>query len=488
MYGIVFVLLGNLSGNAIAFGTYIMVAANRTNPSHGQILALAIGALTLAVAIHIFSRKGGIFLNNAFAVLKVAILLAVFVLGMVKVGGHRLGGDPPATSNFHPKSSFVSQRKDVASYVDSLLYVFYSYSGFQQPFYVLAEVSQPRRVFPKYTLIAMGITTFLFIGVNVAFFSVVPKDVQFEKPGSDMATLFFARTFGTDVAERVMAAVIAFSIFGNILVMTFTASRVKQEIAKEGILPFSLYFATSSDSLVASISSLWRKTCSPSEDEKFLHHVTEDSVLDHSEQTPIAGLLLHWVTSLLLIAVTVALTPSTAYSALVTLYSYVIVVGMGMVCSFGLLLQYLNSFSKDRKRLNRANEWSWIEHANFKPFPYPIHAVIYFLVSTFLIIAAIVARPGEGSPFSYKGLHIAWYVVPAIGLSTPLWGCIWWLGLHVVMKFRRRTLVVTRAPFIVPDDEDPGQFVQLSELVDQEWLSSVPVVRRSPAASLDERY
>ena len=83
-----------------------------------------------------------------------------------------------------------------------------------------------------------------------------------------MATVFFTEVFGNDLAPRVMSGFIAFSIFGNIVVMTFTASRgttfprnvmealtkgyrlclsptVKQEIAKEGVLPFSLFFATS---------------------------------------------------------------------------------------------------------------------------------------------------------------------------------------------------------------------------------------------------
>ena len=40
-----------------------------------------------------------------------------------------------------------------------------------------------------------------------------------------MATVFFEDVFGNDVAPRVMAGIIAFSIFGNIVVMTFTASR-----------------------------------------------------------------------------------------------------------------------------------------------------------------------------------------------------------------------------------------------------------------------
>ena len=84
-----------------------------------------------------------------------------------------------------------------------------------------------------------------------------------------MATVFFREVFGNDLAPRVVSGIIAFSIFGNIVVMTFTASRgmlqpslyqghssmsanppalhtVKQEIAKEGVLPFSLFFASSS--------------------------------------------------------------------------------------------------------------------------------------------------------------------------------------------------------------------------------------------------
>lgn len=43
----------------------------------------------------------------------------------------------------------------------------------------------------------------------------------------DMATVFFREVFGTELAPRVMSGIIALSIFGNIVVMTFTASRGK---------------------------------------------------------------------------------------------------------------------------------------------------------------------------------------------------------------------------------------------------------------------
>ena len=40
-----------------------------------------------------------------------------------------------------------------------------------------------------------------------------------------MATVFFEDVFGNERAARVMSGIIAFSIFGNIVVMTFTACR-----------------------------------------------------------------------------------------------------------------------------------------------------------------------------------------------------------------------------------------------------------------------
>jgi hypothetical protein len=43
----------------------------------------------------------------------------------------------------------------------------------------------------------------------------------------DMATVFFREIFGNNVAPRVMDGIIAFSIFGNIIVQTFTACRGK---------------------------------------------------------------------------------------------------------------------------------------------------------------------------------------------------------------------------------------------------------------------
>jgi hypothetical protein len=79
-----------------------------------------------------------------------------------------------------------------------------------------------------------------------------------------------------------------------------------------------------------------------------------------------AALLLHWVSSLVLVAVTCKLTPSQAYKVLSDLYSYAILVVLGCLVSGGLL--YLK-WSPHR---------NWAELVNFKPWGGPTAAIVYW--------------------------------------------------------------------------------------------------------------
>ncbi|OCK89960.1 amino acid transporter [Cenococcum geophilum 1.58] len=462
VYGILFIVLGNLSGNAVAFGTYVMVAAGHSDPARGTVIGIAIGALTLCALLHIFSRRGGILINNIFATAKVLILMTIIILGFVKAGGGlKSKGTPAATENLNPNTSFHTNRHDVSSYANAFLYVFYTYSGFEQPFYVLSEVRNPRQVFPRYTITAMLIAITLFVLVNVSYYCVVPKEVylNLQHPESlDMATVFFRDLFGNVGAQRAMAGLIATSIFGNLLVMTFTAARVKQEIAKEGIIPFALFFAKGSTTPWARLRARWQNR-NP--------RPAQEAVESHLEQTPAAALGLHLFTSVFLVAITSMLNSGTAYSFLVSLYSYVIIVLLGFLVSGGLL--YI--------KFDKRREWKTISEGNFHPWLDPLHAIIYFAGTAFFMFATF-AKPAADSPFSTKYQQYAWYLTPAVGMSSLLWGVVWWCGLKGVMRYRRKDLVVKRVPYIVqdcgPDGTDNGEWVQRAELVDHEWIANVP--------------
>jgi amino acid transporter len=489
----VFVILGNISGNAVAFGIYCAIAAGKdplnsdeNNHCKGLVVGLAIMTLTICATIHIFSRRGGVLLNNIFAVIKISMVLVLAILGFVHAGGkylqafeigqtatsngttpdHRANAteinNAPKTNFDHP---FATQRHDLASYVNSFLFAMFSYTGFEQPFYVLSEVKKPRKVFPRYVLLGMITATLLYVLINVSYFFVVPKEVYTADPENslNMAGAFlhylFDNSYGEDTAGRVMAGLIAVSIFGNVIVMTFTAARVKQEIAKEGILPYSLFFATGHTTPLAWLKSRFTRPPYP----RRSHIGTTVNLENHLEKSPIAALTLHWATSVFLVLVTIPFEPADQYSFLTVLYSYVNLNVVGCLVSAGLLYLKIDSF------IHKSAGRDWNNRVSYMPWISPIHAVIYFCATAFFLCASYVP-PASGSTFGVDIQGYAWYIVPTIGISSILWGVVWWFGLKGLEWQRRRQLVVTRTPYIERDED--GGYVQKAELVEHDWITN----------------
>ena len=146
IYGFILIVLGNLTGNAVAFGFYIMEAAGLSGHD-SAIRGLAVAAMTFACLLHGSWRHGGIVVNNILALLKVLILLTIIILGFAASAGASFGNGPvhgetvdpvshKAPSNFDTHSSFSKPSNWTASYVQAILLIVHSYSGFEQPFYV----------------------------------------------------------------------------------------------------------------------------------------------------------------------------------------------------------------------------------------------------------------------------------------------------------------------------------------------------------------
>jgi amino acid transporter len=150
-FAIMFTLLYNLSGNAISFSIEAQIASGRYDPAEDgtpdrdTTIAIAIASLTSVVLLHAFSRRGGILINNAFAVVKIGLLLTVVCLGIAKAAG-RFPNKPESgesETNFKTNTqvihdnfrvgSFSNARSDAASWSNSLMLCMYSYSGCKSP-------------------------------------------------------------------------------------------------------------------------------------------------------------------------------------------------------------------------------------------------------------------------------------------------------------------------------------------------------------------
>lgn len=146
IFGVIYVIVGNLSGNAVALGIYILQAAG-IEGNDPLVRGLAVVSLTVACLLHASWRKGGIVVNNVLAVMKALVLVAIIVIGFAASAGASFGHGPvhgetvnpetqAKTSNFDTQTSFAFARNDPAGYAEAFLYVTYTFKGYEQPFYV----------------------------------------------------------------------------------------------------------------------------------------------------------------------------------------------------------------------------------------------------------------------------------------------------------------------------------------------------------------
>lgn len=239
------ILLGFSSGNAIAFGQFLVDACSSTMTSDSWVArGLGITCVGAAVLLHSFLPKWGVRLMNLMGTFKVVVMLVIAFSGFAALAGYRGTDDP---HNFDHSFS----KTDMARYGDGSFYAYsnaifgimYSFSGFESANYVLGEVRNPRRTLAIAAPLAVGTVTILYMLANVAYFAAVKKLDMVESPYV-VASLFFQNMFGESAAATALPAFVAVSSLGNVLATSFANSRLTQEMAKEGMLPFASFWAS----------------------------------------------------------------------------------------------------------------------------------------------------------------------------------------------------------------------------------------------------
>ncbi len=238
------VLLGFSSGNSLAFGRYVLLAAGHPMPDGWAPRSIGVFAITFVVLLHSIFPKWGLRLTNALGIFKVLVLLVIVFSGFAALAGHRLVPDPHNFDNIWAVEKGDGYGGGGAyAFATALLQVVYSYKGWENGNYVLGELKNPKRTLSIAAPIAVVGVTILYVLANVAYFAAIPK-ADLAKSEVIVAGLFFRNVFGESVAARSLPAFVAASNIGNVLAVSFAHSRVNQELAKEGILPYSSFWAS----------------------------------------------------------------------------------------------------------------------------------------------------------------------------------------------------------------------------------------------------
>lgn len=123
LFGISFIVLGNMAGNCINFAIWIVRAAGHDHVSDGAVRGIALGIATLSCFIHAFSRRGGILLNDVLAVIKVMILLLIIITAIIvaAAGDKVFHARDHFSDNMNIEAAFDDASGDAHSYASAFL-------------------------------------------------------------------------------------------------------------------------------------------------------------------------------------------------------------------------------------------------------------------------------------------------------------------------------------------------------------------------------
>lgn len=359
-------LLGWCSGNSILFGEAILNAAG-VEVTQWNSRGIGVGVVTFALLVNGIHIKTGLFIANGLGVIKIVIILFITVAGWVALGGGIRKHDFVDPHNF--RDAFAGKSPSGFGVVNALYNVIWSYVGYSNANYALAEIKNPvkvLRVAAPTAFISLGI---IYMFVNIAYFAVVPKE-EIAGSGRLLAASFFKYAF-SDAGEKAASVFIGLSALGNVLSVLFSQGRIVQQLGREGCLPFSLFFASSKPF-----------------------------------GTPLAGLFEHWCMCIIII---LAPPPGDAYNFVLNLISYPLNI-INTLISVGLLWVYW------QKRQGKM-EWN----------P-PIRATIpviafFFLVSLYLVVAPYIP-PTDGEEV-YKDMP--YWIHPVVTWGIFAIGFAYWV-------------------------------------------------------------
>ena len=123
-----------MAGNCLIFGIRTLEAAN-VEVTNSAVRGLAVAAATFACLIHALSRRGGIWLGNIFAVIKVMMLLLIIITGICAWAG-AFDTRSYAVDNMAVDNAFKNSASEAYGYTKAFLAVIFAWSGFDQPNYV----------------------------------------------------------------------------------------------------------------------------------------------------------------------------------------------------------------------------------------------------------------------------------------------------------------------------------------------------------------
>jgi APA family basic amino acid/polyamine antiporter len=222
-----------IAASAIGFSDYLTQAAPGLlhpglfgGPSEAVVMKKLYAILIIAAFTFLHTRglEAGARVQNALTGLKILLVVGLITAGFAVGKG-----------NFGHLAAASPFRFDFAGWKTlglSLMWIMFSYSGWNAAAYVGSEVRDPSRNLPRSLLLGTGVVMVLYVALNLFYvYAIPPADMEgVESIAGLAAGNLFGRSAGT-----VLSLLISFALFSSLSAYLILGPRVYYSMARDGI-------------------------------------------------------------------------------------------------------------------------------------------------------------------------------------------------------------------------------------------------------------
>src|SRR5437667_2122579 len=201
---------------AMAFGKYFVGVFGSGSP-----VLLSFVVVWVVAAFHLGSLQVGSAFQNLSTLVKLLLIAALIGAGLFMQSKQPI--------SFFPASGDAITIF-AAPFAVALVYVMYSYSGWNAAAYITGEIKQPEKNVPRSLIAGTSIVIVIYVLLNAIFLATTP--VQELKSQLEVALIAGKHVFGAN-GGRVAGAVICLGLISAISSMTWSGPRVSMSMGED---------------------------------------------------------------------------------------------------------------------------------------------------------------------------------------------------------------------------------------------------------------
>ena len=201
---------------AMAFGKYLNGVLGFGSP-----ILLSFAVVWVVALFHLKNLQVGSAFQNLFTLVKLLLIGAFIIAGFFV--------QPKQPINFFPEPG-AAKTIFGAPFAVALVYVMYSYSGWNAASYITGEIKRPEKNVPRSLLVGTDVVIIIYVLVNAVFLATTP--IGELKGQLEVALIAGKHIFGAN-GGRAAGAVICLGLVSAISSMTWIGPRVSMSMGED---------------------------------------------------------------------------------------------------------------------------------------------------------------------------------------------------------------------------------------------------------------